>query len=311
MKLQCTRMIALIGVLGVLVVANASAQTPPNPPPVDESKLPDNQKSETEVNKELSNPISSIWALQIQENTFFIHPGIEDKSSRNSVNVQFQPVLPLALTDDWNLITRPVLQVVNSVPVPTRTGRIYQATGFGDTILATLLSPSPKLAGPWLLGAGPTFIFPTGTTTNVGQKKWQLGPGGVFGYLGEHYIVGVFPQQWFSVGGNGSKQTSQMNVQYFASYFLPHGWSVGTSPNVLINWYASEGNKVTFPIGLNVSKVQKIGPLPVKFAGPGAIHAGQPLSLRPAVEHSGCDHPSHPQADQGQHPRVTKLKTSD
>jgi hypothetical protein len=88
--------VVLIGVLGFLVVANASAQTKSNPPPVDESKLPDNQKSETEVNKELSNPISSIWALQIQENTYFIHPGIEDKSSRNSVNVQFQPVLPLA-----------------------------------------------------------------------------------------------------------------------------------------------------------------------------------------------------------------------
>jgi hypothetical protein len=272
------RLIALTGVLGFLLVANASAQTTQNPPPVDESTLPDNQKSATEVNKELSNPISSIWALQIQENTFFIHPGIEEKSSRNSVNVQFQPVLPVALTDDWNLITRPVFQVVNSVPVPTRTGRIYQATGFGDTILATLLSPSPKLAGPWLLGAGPTFIFPTGTTTNVGQKKWQLGPGGVFGYLGEHYIVGVFPQQWFSVGGNGSKQTSQMNVQYFASYFLPHGWSVGTSPNVLINWYASDGNKVTFPIGLNVSKVQKLGILPVKFQV-----QGQYMPVNPSV----------------------------
>jgi len=129
---------------------------------------------ETEINKKLSNPISTIWALQFQENTYFIHPGFEDKSSRNSVNLQFQPVLPLSLTDDWNLITRPVFQVVNSVPVPTNSGNIYQATGFGDTILATLLSPSPKLAGPWLLGAGPTFIFPTATTTNVGQKKWQL-----------------------------------------------------------------------------------------------------------------------------------------
>jgi hypothetical protein len=258
--------------------SRVEAQTFPNPalavtaataPPTDEA---------TEVNKELSNPISSIWALQIQENTFFIHPGIEDKSSRNSVTVQFQPVLPLALTDDWNLITRPVFQVVNSVPVPTPTGRIYQATGFGDTILATLLSPSPKLAGPWLLGAGPTFIFPTATTTNVGQKKWQVGPAGVFGYLGEHYIVGVFPQQWFSVGGNGSKQTSQMNLQYFASYFLPHGWSVGTSPNMLINWYASNGNKVTFPIGLNVAKVQKIGPLPVKFQV-----QGQYMPVNPSV----------------------------
>jgi hypothetical protein len=106
---QYMRLTTLAGALCLFVVANASAQTTPNPPP----KLDD----ATEVNKELSNPISSIWALQIQENTFFIHPGIEDKSSRNSVNVQFQPVLPVALTDDWNLITRPVFQVVNSVPV--------------------------------------------------------------------------------------------------------------------------------------------------------------------------------------------------
>ncbi|HYK64341.1 MAG TPA: hypothetical protein VEY94_05315 [Patescibacteria group bacterium] len=185
---------------------------------------------ETEINKKLSNPISTIWALQFQENTYFIHPGFEDKSSRNSVNLQFQPVLPISLTDDWNLITRPVFQLVSSVPVPTPSGKIYQATGFGDTILATLLSPSPKLAGPWLLGAGPTFIFPTATTTNVGQKKWQIGPAGVIGYLGENWIVGIFPQQWFSVGGNGSRQTSQMNVQYFFNYFLPHGWALGCRP---------------------------------------------------------------------------------
>lgn len=220
---------------------------------------------ETEINKKLSNPISTIRALQFQQNSYSIHPGFEDRSSRNSVNLQFQPVLPISLTDDWNLITRPVFQVVNSVPVPTPTGRIYQATGFGDTIFASLLSPSPKLAGSWLLGAGPTFIVPTATTTNVGQKKWQFGPAGVIGYLGENWIVGLFPQQWFSVGGNGAKQTSQMNVQYFANYFLPHGWAVGMSPNVRINWYASDGNKVTFPIGLAVSKVQRLGILPVKF----------------------------------------------
>ena len=86
MKMKTMRQVALTGVLGLLlIVANASAQTPPA------------SDSATEINKELSNPISSIWALQIQENTFFIHPGIEDKSSRNAVNVQFQPVLPLAL----------------------------------------------------------------------------------------------------------------------------------------------------------------------------------------------------------------------
>jgi len=155
----------------------ARAQTLPSPAPAGQGTAPPADEA-TEINKELSNPISSIWALQIQENTYFIHPGIEDKSSRNSVNVQFQPVLPLALTDDWNLITRPVFQVVNSVPVPTETGRIYQATGLGDTILATLLSPSPKVAGPWLLGAGPTFIFPTQPRQTSDRKSGSLGPVG-------------------------------------------------------------------------------------------------------------------------------------
>jgi hypothetical protein len=54
------------------------------------------------VNKELSNPISSIWTLQLQENTYWLN-----KPDRNVVNLQFQPVLPLALTDDWNLIPGP------------------------------------------------------------------------------------------------------------------------------------------------------------------------------------------------------------
>jgi hypothetical protein len=211
---RCVAIVSGAIVLICALVAGARAATPP---PTDE---------ETEINKKLSNPISSIWALKFQQNTHFIHPDINDSSSRNAVNVQFQPVLPLALTDNWNLITRPVFQIVDSVPAVDHNGGIYHATGFGDTILATMLSPSPKLAGPWLFAAGPSFIFPTATTTNVGQNKWQMGPAGVFGYLGEHFIIGVFPQQWFSVGGNGSKQTSSMNLQYFFQYFLPHGWAL-------------------------------------------------------------------------------------
>ena len=249
MNNQYARLITLVGILGLLIVLPAAAQTAKD-------------KSLDEVNKELSNPISSIWALQLQENTYWLN-----KPDRNVVNMQFQPVLPLALTDDWNLITRPVFQVLNSTPYVNESNHLHRVTGFGDTILATLLSPSPKLAGPWLLGAGPSFIFPTATNSRLGQNKWQLGPAGVFGYLGDKWLAGVFPQQWFSIGGNASNTLSQMNVQYFFVYLPGDGWGIGFSPNMLVNWYANKsGNMITFPIGLQISKVIKIGPLPVKLA---------------------------------------------
>ena len=253
MKLRYLQLLFCL-VLALMVASPAAAET---------STAAENAESEslTEINKQLSNPISSIWALQFQQNTYWLN-----KPDRNLVNLQFQPVMPLALTDNWNLITRPVFQVFNSTPYVNESLHLHRVTGFGDTIVGSVLSPSPKLAGPWLLGAGPTFIFPTASNSRLGQNKWQLGPAGVFGYLGDKWLAGVFPQQWFSVGGNGSQTLSQMNLQYFFAYLPGNGWGIGTSPNMLVNWYTSNVNKVTFPIGLSVSKVIKIGPLPVKLA---------------------------------------------
>ena len=102
---------------------------------------------------------------------------------------------------------------------------------------------------------------------------------GFLGYLGEHFIAGVFPQQWWSVGGAGSNTTSNLNVQYFASYFLPDGWSVGTSPSLLVNWSAPPGgNMLTFPVGASIAKVQRLGILPVRFAVQGMY-----MPVRPNV----------------------------
>src|SRR3984957_9760950 len=284
MRLISRSLVLLLFLLRAAPVAIAQTTTNQSPassmqvgaPRAPESKLEQEIDSEiasagngkaslTEVNKELSNPISSIWALQFQKNTFWLN-----KPERNVVNLLFQPVLPVSLTENWNLITRPVIPAFNSTPYVNKSGNLHRVTGFGDTVLVELLSPSPKVAGPWLFGAGPTFIFPTASNSRLGQNKWQIGPTGVFGYLGQKWLAGVFPQQWWSVGGPGSNTTSQMNLQYFYSYFPVAGWSIGTSPNMLVNWYARKSsNMITFPIGLSISKVVKLGPLPVKsvFSG--------------------------------------------
>jgi len=108
-----------------------------------------------EVNKELSNPISTIWALSFQQNTFWLN-----KPERNLVNLLFQPVLPVSLTDDWNLITRPVIPVFNSTPYVNKNGNLHRVTGFGDICLGGAAFAKSKVGRPMAIGSGTNFHFP-------------------------------------------------------------------------------------------------------------------------------------------------------
>jgi len=225
-------------------------------------------QSATEVNKKLTNPVTSLWSLTFQFNNFDLENGHWNH------NMLFQPVLPVSLTEDWNLINRPVIPVYTSVPRPIGPGRFRQTTAFGDLADVELLSPAHS--GGWLLGVGPTFIFPTGSTY-TSQDKYQIGPAAVVGYLTKKSIIGIFPQQWWSVSGGSRPPVSQLNVQPFYAYFLPDGWSVGYSGNILANERASTGQMWTVPVGLSVAKVQFLGKLPVKFA-----LAGQYMPVRPS-----------------------------
>ena len=89
--------------------------------------------------------------------------------------------MPVSLTRDLNLITRPVIQVYNSVPYTDSLGNDARTTNFGDWTQLELLSPAHS--GRWLLGVGPTFIFPTAGSVYTGQGKWQVGPAVVVAYM--------------------------------------------------------------------------------------------------------------------------------
>jgi hypothetical protein len=238
--------------------------TPPAGPEEQEPSL-------TEVNKQLTNPVSDFWSITMQFNNYSL------ANHQWNYNMNFQPVLPLSLTKDWNLITRPVATLYNSVPVPLQgdSNKAYnQTTAFGDTILLEMLSPAN--AGPWLLGVGPTFVFPTATSYWTDQGRWQAGPATVVGYLSKEFIVGLFPQWWWSLGSTHRANTAQMNLQPFAAWFFGEGWSVGYSGNILANFRSPAKEVWTVPLGLSVGKVVKLGKLPVRFA-----IAGQWMAVHP------------------------------
>ena len=141
-----------------------------------------------ELNKQLNNPVSSIWSLNFQSNFQFFEGRLTDEP-RWQYNFNFQPVLPLHLTESWNLITRPIFPVFAGVDTPDpATGTYDEHSGFGDMSLTSFLSPA-KTSG-FLWGVGPSFIFPTASHDALGTGKWQVGPAALGLCMGKEWIVG-------------------------------------------------------------------------------------------------------------------------
>ena len=100
------------------------------------TQSPTGEPSASELNRQLTNPVSSLWSISNQFNNFELNNGQWNN------NWNFQPVLPLGLTKDWNLITRPVMPFYNIVPHETAPGQFERAAGLGDLALLELLSPA-------------------------------------------------------------------------------------------------------------------------------------------------------------------------
>jgi hypothetical protein len=216
-----------------------------------------------ELAKEASNPLSSGWLMQTQQNNNWVGMP-SNQGDRVQSELLYQPLVNVKLTDQWTLFARPILTLFNSTPYVAPHSLYERTTGFGDMVLAFALAPRPLLSGRLVLAAGPTFIFPTATDPLLGQQVWQLGPDVGIVWLGKHFIAYVFPQQWFKIGGDGAK-TNQLSTIYDFTYFFKNGWNVGTEPNLVIDWQAPRNQRVSFPIGPQVGKMCKCGHTPTLF----------------------------------------------
>jgi len=82
------------------------------------------QHSNTDLAKAAQNPLASMISLPFQNNTNFNY-GPRDKT-QNTLDIQ--PILPFELNEDWKLITRTILPVVD-ICITTQKSRMLWATG--------------------------------------------------------------------------------------------------------------------------------------------------------------------------------------
>ena len=219
----------------------------------------DGEESASELNRKLTNPVSSIWSISNQFNNFELNNGQWNN------NWNFQPVMPVSLTKDWNLITRPVMPFYNIVPHETHPDKFARDAGLGDLTLVELLSPANS--GNWVLGAGTYRHLPDcdigvhwpGQVAARTQFRGRLPHEGV---LHRRVSPAMVVHRWAARPARHEPDEPATHRHVF----FGEGWSLGYSGNILADWNAPSEDVWTVPVGLGLAKVVNLGRCPSRFS---------------------------------------------
>ena len=224
------------------------------------------QDSDAELAKKLSNPVASLISVPLQLNYDCCY-GPED-GGRYTLNVQ--PVIPLSLNQDWNLIIRTIVPVVKQEHA---TPGDDAAFGLSDTTQSFFFAPKAAHNGlTWAIG--PAILWPTGES-DLGTKKWGAGPTGLLLKQEHGYTYGVLANHIWSfadAGGHDRPDLSQTFIQPFLSYTTPHATTYGINAETSYNWKTKGW---TVPINLSVSHLYKFGGQRVSLGAGAKVYAAQ------------------------------------
>jgi len=226
--------------------------------------------SEGELAKQTQNPVADLISVPIQNNfNFNVGP---DNQTQTVINIQ--PVIPIHLSEDFNLITRTILPVVDQPDPASNTSQF----GLGNLITTLFLSPAKSKAVTW--GVGPVFGFPTKTNDLLGSDTFTVGPSAVVVAMPKHWVIGALANQQWSIGDSApSQRVNAMLIQPFINYNLAEGWFLTSAPIITANWEAFGNNssdRWVIPIGGGFGKIVKTGGPPLNMSLQGYYNVVNP-----------------------------------
>ncbi|MEI6085278.1 MAG: transporter [Verrucomicrobiota bacterium] len=249
MKNSRTQYILAVALVGALAFTTATLRA--DQAPVAEAKPDQN----AELAKKLSNPVANLISVPFQNNWDF---GIGPRNAfKYTVNIQ--PVIPVSLNDDYNVIIRTILPVVYAQGVVP--GQ-HDHSGLADTTQSFFFSPKNPV-GDWIIGAGPVGLYPTATDNALGSEKLGIGPtvvvlqqqkGWTYGFLGNHI--------WSVAGDADRAYVSSTFLQPFVSYTTKKYTTFSLNTESSYDW---NNTQWSVPINLTVAQLLKIGKMPVQF----------------------------------------------
>lgn len=213
--------------------------------------------SSEELAKLAQNPVGNLVSVPFQNNTNTQYG--PEKKNQNILNIQ--PVIPISVNPDWNIITRTILPVISQ---PALSPYDSRTNGMGDLQFSTFLSPANP--GKWIWGVGSIIQAPT-NTQELGNDNWGAGPTAVLLHL-DHaspWVYGALVNNVWSLSSD--KRGGSYNnglIQPFLNYNFAGGLYLTSSPVITADWDADDSSdRWTVPVGGGIGKIFHLGRLPV------------------------------------------------
>jgi hypothetical protein len=261
MKITLKTFPLLLALVLILVATSAAAQTPGAAAPAAED-------SES-LAKQLSNPVASVVSVPFQMNW---DNGLGPGKEQTRFLLNFQPVMPFSINEDWNLIARVIVPFLSQPPLAAGA---QPTSGVSDLLFTAFVSPAVPKGFIW--GVGPALVLPATADPFLGGEKWAVGPSiVVLKQIGPWTAGALFNQLWSYAGNSARADVNQTYLQPFLSYTTKTAVTVGVSSESSGNWEAASGHTWTVPILVNASKLVRLGRRPMSIGVAGGGYASKP-----------------------------------
>lgn len=180
--------------------------------------------------KQLQNPVASLISVPFQGNLDFgIGPA---DGTRFTLNIQ--PVVPMSISEDWNLIGRVILPFISQTDVFGASGN---QTGLGDAVISAFFSPKEPTSGGLIWGVGPVLLAPTATDELLGTEKFGIGPTGVVLKQVGQFTIGALANHIWSVAGADDRADVNVTfIQPFIARNFSGGYALSFNTELSQNW---------------------------------------------------------------------------
>jgi hypothetical protein len=232
--------------------------TAPGPPPA---------QGQADLATKLQNPVSDLISVPFQNNWDW-SMGPNGEGSQWKLNIQ--PVIPIALNDRWNVISRTIVPLVAQGDVVN----LDQQSGLGDITQSLFFSPRAPGPGGWIWGVGPVFLIPTATDHSIGTEKWGAGPTAVVLRQQSGWSYGALVNHlWSFAGDDDRSDVNATFLQPFLSFTTKSGTTYSLNSETTYDW---EREDWTVPINLGIAHVFRTGRVPLQLQGGYRWYAEKP-----------------------------------